>query len=290
MKPHKNLSEIGFLELVKYVITEKLARKILERAEIIRMENIGPLCQGIMRLYEGQREYFYYSYKCGNKIAIRHNTILQNTKVGYRTFIYFCYLLFYQETVTTKLIRNLKISRTLILKLKKLIEIKIIAHNSTMNMLGGDKIVVEVDESLIASSKYGRGYFPDQTWIFGVVERESGKCYIQVVPDRKRATLEKVIKNIVVDATIIMSDGAKAYDNLSNLGFKHFNVIHNENFADSITGAHTQTIEGLWNLFKKKKHAEFRIAKSRVEIYCQVFYFLRNNKNMNFEDFLKILK
>ncbi|KAG0437257.1 hypothetical protein DMUE_3795, partial [Dictyocoela muelleri] len=109
--------------------------------------------------------------------------------------------------------------------------------------------------------------------------------YIQVVPDRSRDTLEKIIKNIVVDATLIISDGAKAYDKLE-LGYQHLNVIHNENFVDTLTGAHTQTIESLWNIFKKKKHSEYGIAKSRLERYCQVFCFFRDNKDLSFEKFL----
>ncbi|KAG0431446.1 hypothetical protein DMUE_5560 [Dictyocoela muelleri] len=148
--------------------------------------------------------------------------------------------------------RNLKISTSLINTLKNRIEDKIMKFSKNELTLGGDYVTVEIDESLIASAKYGKERYPKQIWVLGVVERESGKCYIQVVPDRSRKTLEAIIKNIVLPATIIISDKANAYDNLSNIGFKHYNVNHSENFMDPITCAHTQTFERLWNIFEKK--------------------------------------
>ncbi|KAG0422466.1 hypothetical protein DMUE_6208, partial [Dictyocoela muelleri] len=154
------------------------------------------------------------------------NTILQDMRVKYKTFIMFCYYFFCKETLTKSLMKNLKISRKTILELKKRIEQKIILFNKKMAKLGGEDKVVEADESLIASAKYGYGYFPKQTWVFGVVERESGKCHIKVVPDRKRKTLEDILKSIVVPATLIVTDQAKSYNKLSDIGFKHLTVCH----------------------------------------------------------------
>ncbi|KAG0437770.1 hypothetical protein DMUE_3492 [Dictyocoela muelleri] len=149
---------------------------------------------------------------------IKTQTILQDMKIKFRTFLFFAHFYFYKTTFTKDLRRNLEISNSTILKLKKRIEDKIIENNKKETRLSGENVTVEIDESLIASVKYGRGYFPKQTWVFGIVERVSGRCYIQVVSDRSRYTLEKIIKNIVVDDTLIISDGAKAYDKLSELG------------------------------------------------------------------------
>ncbi|KAG0424852.1 hypothetical protein DMUE_6071 [Dictyocoela muelleri] len=242
-----------------------------------------------MKFYDGKREYFYCKPACKMTIPIRHHTIIQNLKIEYKKLIFFCYFYFYRETITKNLLRNLGISRNTIVELKKRIENRIIHYNKFESKLGGKEVIVEADESLMASSKYGYGYFPKQVWVFGVVERGTGRCYIQVVNDRKRKTLENIISKIVEESTIIVTDQAKAYNKLSDIGFKHFTVCHKKNFVDPETGAHTQTIESLWNHFKKKKHLEYGIAKTRLESYCQVFCFFRNHKNMEFEEFLSIL-
>ncbi|KAG0422376.1 hypothetical protein DMUE_6216, partial [Dictyocoela muelleri] len=118
--------------------------------------------------------------------------------------------------------------------------------------LGGIGSIVEVDESLMTSAKYGNWRYPEQTWVFGIVERGTGKCYLKFMPHRKKATLEKIISEIVTESTILCTDQAKVYGSLDEIGYIHFDVCHKKNFVDADTGAHTQTVESLWNHFKKK--------------------------------------
>ncbi|KAG0436429.1 hypothetical protein DMUE_4231 [Dictyocoela muelleri] len=108
---------------------------------------------------------------------------MQNMKISYKKFILFSYFYFYKETLTKVLMRNFKISSSLINTLKNRIEDKIIKFSENELTLGGDYVTVEIDESLIASAKCGKERYRKQTWVFGVVERKSGKWYIQVVPD-----------------------------------------------------------------------------------------------------------
>lgn len=81
--------------------------------------------------------------------------------------------------------------------------------NKNMSQLGRKVANVEVDESLMVLLKYMCCYFPVQTWVFGVVVRESRRCFIQIVPDKSRKTLKKSIKKIVIDATIIISEKSR---------------------------------------------------------------------------------
>ncbi|KAG0427006.1 hypothetical protein DMUE_5932 [Dictyocoela muelleri] len=214
--PYKNLSNLRIFELSRYLRNEKIARNILERAGIIKLKKNCSICRKTMKLHEGKtRDFFYCSRECNISIYIKHNTIMQNMKISNRKFILLSYLYFYKKTLTKALMRNLKISTSLINTLKTRIEDKIIKFSKNDLTLNGDYVTVKIDESLIAYAKYFKERFPKQTWVFGVVERESGKCYIQVVPDRSRKTLEAIIKKIVHTATIIISDKAKAYDNCS---------------------------------------------------------------------------
>ena len=47
--------------------------------------------------------------------------------------------------------------------------------------------------------------------------------------------------------TTIISDCWSSYQNLSNHGYTHLTVNHSRNFINLLSGAHTNTIKGMWN-------------------------------------------
>ncbi|KAG0435249.1 hypothetical protein DMUE_4813 [Dictyocoela muelleri] len=132
------------------------------------------------------------------------------------------------------------------------------------NEIGGIGSIVEIDESLIASAKYAEGRFPDQTWVFGIIERDSGKCYIRVVEDRKRSTLEKNIKENVHESTIVCTDQAKMYRSLDEIGYIHFDVCHKKNLVDPETGCHHKPLQTYGIILRKKTH-RIRYCQEKIK-------------------------
>jgi hypothetical protein len=120
-------------------------------------------------------------------------------------------------------------------------------------MIGGTGKVVEVDEAKIGCRKYNTDRLIDGTWIFGIMERgiNSGKCALIPAQSRDEETLTAEIKKFIVPCTVIISDCWKAYSKLSDQGYIHLTVNHSKNYMDPITGANTNTVEGLWNLMRR---------------------------------------
>lgn len=54
-----------------------------------------------------------------------------------------------------------------------------------------------------------------------------------------------------ITGTLIISDKFSPYFNLYNRGYIRLMMNHSENFVDLYTGAHTNTIEGVWSLVKR---------------------------------------
>ena len=70
----------------------------------------------------------------------------------------------------------------------------------------GQPVVVEVDESYFFHRKYHRGRRRKGSWVLGMVERGSGKCWLEVVPRSNAATLEPIMINHLLPGTVVMSD------------------------------------------------------------------------------------
>nr|KAG5690783.1 hypothetical protein BaRGS_015310 [Batillaria attramentaria] len=79
----------------------------------------------------------------------------------------------------------------------------------------GQPIIVEIDETKYFHRKYHRGQWRDGHWVFGGIERESGKCFMVEVPDRSRATLEPIVLHYILPGSHIIPDGWRAYGNLA---------------------------------------------------------------------------
>ena len=108
---------------------------------------------------------------------------------------------------------------------------------------------MEIDESKFgAKRKYKRGRVSEGPWVFGIVERGSQKVLLFRVPDRTGETLvHRLITTHIQPGTVIYSDQFTPYIPLNQLGYIHVSVNHSKNFVDPDSGAHTNTIEGVWS-------------------------------------------
>ena len=66
---------------------------------------------------------------------------------------------------------------------------------------------MEFDETVITRRKYERDRLvANQQWIFGLIERGSGKCALVKVPNRSAETLLPLIAKFVLPGTVVISD------------------------------------------------------------------------------------
>jgi hypothetical protein len=72
--------------------------------------------------------------------------------------------------------------------------------------IGGPNKTVEIDESMFGRRKYNRGRPVKGQWIFGGVERESGKTFLVPLPDRTPDKLTAVIDAWIEPGTMVISD------------------------------------------------------------------------------------
>ena len=85
---------------------------------------------------------------------------------------------------------------------------------------------MEIDESKFGHKrKYNRGRVSEGAWVFGMVERGSGRSLTFRVPDRTRETLvTRLVQEFIQPGTVILSDKFSPYFNLNDIGYTHLMV------------------------------------------------------------------
>lgn len=87
--------------------------------------------------------------------------------------------------------------------------------------------IFEVDEVLLKHVRTKEGGFVSQ-WIFGIVERDTGKLYYTPVENRSASVLIHLIQNHIPSGSLIFSDEWSSYRKLDTLGYRHFTVNHSK--------------------------------------------------------------
>jgi hypothetical protein len=82
-------------------------------------------------------------------------------------------------------------------------------------------------------------------WVFGGIERESGRTFFVPVWDRTADTLTNVIRAWIEPGTTLISDCWVAYQDIASRGSTHRTVNRSISFVNPDTGDHTNTIEGM---------------------------------------------
>lgn len=122
-------------------------------------------------------------------------------------------------------------------------------------LLTGD---VEADESFIGGKArnmhkskrqqkiQGRG--PDGKTIVAAVLSRHGEVRATVVPTRKKADLQKLVRDNVAEGSALFTDDLKSYDGLAD-DFSHQVINHAEAYVRG--NVHTNGLENFWSLLKR---------------------------------------
>lgn len=86
-----------------------------------------------------------------------------------------------------------------------------------------------------------------------------------------------IFQQFILPGTTIMSDCWAAYGGVSKLpeGCEHMRVNHSVNLVDPDSGAHTQSIEGTWSLFKARHKQNKGTARTLFLSYLDMFVWRR---------------
>jgi hypothetical protein len=238
--------------------------------------------------------HIYRCNPCRISRSIFKDTIFNNCKIGRGKVLLMGYLWLMGSTQTEieKLMQlDDKTVRYWVVLFRQCIEYDLNADQND-RMIGGDDIVVEIDETKFGKRKYNRGHRVEGVWVVGGVARTPGREMFAVkVSNRSAATLVQILQTYVRPGTTIITDCWKGYktDGLLDLDMLHSTVNHSECFVDPNSGAHTNTIEGTWSGMKVKVPRRHR-TEEMITPHLLEFVWRRKYQDNLWERFLDAIK
>jgi len=235
-----------------------------------------------MKIYFGAR-IFWKCRICNSKISVRQGNWLSDSRIDFVTIVRFIYGWCWERSSLKWCQHELGVANNFVIDWNNYMR-EVCVHsllNREHKMIGGEGMIVEIDESLFTKRKNNTGRVLPQQWVFGGICRETNDCFIVEVPNRSASTLfPAIVENIKVGTTIY-SDSWRGYitSELENAGLHHFKVNHRYNFVDETTGVHTQNIERLWGSAKWRNKRHRGTARNHLYSYLAEFMWRKQQPN-----------
>lgn len=244
-----------------------------------------------------------FVWKCYNKDCTKYKTTLRsrtnsnlaNFNLSYKQVLLLS-LAWFMESSVEQAIAEANVSKPTAIKFYDYLRSKSCAYwQDCDKRLGGDNIIVQIDESLFSHKpKYHRGRAPErEMWVFGLVDTSvyPSKGYMTLVPDRKASTLLPIIREVCKPGTIVHSDEWRAYSRIHDeLGFEHYTVNHSLTFINHNNGVHTQAIESYWNKQKRRIKKMNGVRRDKLKDYIKEWMFRDNILKRDLQILLNLLK
>lgn len=243
-------------------------------------------CQRVTKHYRVSGRPAYACEFCGTMVSPMAGTIMEKSSTPLRSWFYAMFLMASTRTgISAKqLERELGVTYKTAWRIFKQIRSML----DDQAVLEGSS--VEADETYVGGvrrGKRGRGA-AGKTIVFGMVERK-GRVIAKVVPNVQASTLLPVVKEKVLERSIVYTDEMLSYDRLGRMGYDH-RRIHHASKVYVMGDVHTNTIEGFWSLVKRGiggvNHA---VSAKYLQGYLNAYAFRYNRRGQEqpmFEAFL----
>ena len=274
----------------------------LAEHRLIRNESQCAVCLQAMPLTRRQNRGIGYDWtcqRCNTRTSLKTGSFFANTRLDTRTIVMLMYYWVYSVKCSHVMLFENITDWHIIVDYNNFFRVECQKWiNQRQVQLGGfdvngQPVVVEVDESYFFHRKYHRGRRRNGSWVFGMLERGTGRCWLEIVPRRNAATLEPIMINHLLPGTVVMSDAWGGYANVGTINngvYVHEIVVHAHNFVDPLRAdIHTQGIEGLWMQVKRKLRYQAGTSRELFQSYIAEFQWRYSHKEHTFGQYLDLL-
>lgn len=150
--------------------------------------------------------------------------------------------------------------------------------------VGGPGQLVYVDEALMRGIRTEGLRGKGRAIILGMTDGRT--VTTAIIPNRRTATLVKVIKERVIAGSIIVTDSLASYKRLTDHGWSRSIVNHAQNIYVNEEGISQSRIEAYWGVLKRVHRATYlHVARKNLWKYVNEFNFRYNRRHRSHETF-----
>lgn len=216
---------------------------------------------------------------CKSAYSLLYHTSFGSLSIRLNDMLYIIYK-FIKGCALFDILSEVKYSKPTIINFIKLIQKRIKPNSIENSMIGGNEIVLQIDETAV--SRKGKIYSPTSSseetnkktkWLLGIInENDPLDFKLILLKNRTIEHLTEVFKKNIVPGTVIKTDGYPSYPAAANaIKGEHIVVNHSDGFKNK-DGCHTNQVENLWSCLKSD------INKRHGVIYLNLdFFFLSGN-------------
>jgi transposase-like protein len=248
-----------------------------------------PKCRKITKHHKVTGRQVYACDFCGHQVSPMAGTIMEKSATPLKLWFYAMYLMastrcgISAKQLERELGVTYKTAWRIFKQIRSMLSDNIVLEGSS----------VEADETYIGGrrrGKRGRGA-EGKTIVFGLAQRK-GKVIAKVVPNVQANTLLPVIKEKVLESSIVYTDELPSYDRLPKLGYQH-KRIHHASKVYVMGDIHTNTVDGFWSLVKRGiSGVNHAVSAKYLQNYLNEYAFRYNRREQEepmFEAFLSQL-
>jgi len=112
--------------------------------------------------------------------------------------------------------------------------------------------------------------------------QRNGEVVIHMLSNVQQKTIEPIIKDTIVEGSLIYTDEYNIYDRLRAWHYEHKTVNHGQGEyardedGDGFHEVHVNTIEGFWSLLRSWLRPHRGISQEKLPSYLAFFEFIHN--------------
>lgn len=146
----------------------------------------------------------------------------------------------------------------------------------------------EADEFLLKHIERAPGKH-SSVWVQDIFDRETGRYWAEIVPDRSAVTLVSNIQSRIPSGSVIFTDDWSGYQPLRRRGYRHFTVTHSKGEYSRrmlVDGEemdiHINSIEGLHRTVRQRLMNKARRNLERMELFLSEFTYRNSGRSLYF--------
>ena len=234
----------------------------------------------------------YRCSDCRKHFSVRIGTVMESSKVGFQNWALYIYLM----TTNIKGISSMKAHRDLNVRQPTA---WFMGHRIREAMDVEPELMegpVEVDETFIGGKErnkhfnkrlhQGRGAV-GKAPVAGIIDRETREVVAKSIPDVRRDTLHKLIRDHVKPGSTVYTDEHRGYQNLDE--YDHHGVKHGAGqYVDG--DATTNSIENFWSILKRGYHGVYhKMSRKHLHRYATEFAERHNIRDLDTIEQMKLI-